>query len=205
MKTTKTYSIDEAIYNAFDSLTSQKNINKSSFIEECIKKFLKENDIDFIDKLYVLKDDPTTVVTVISQDSTYYFLDNGSKIQKILFMQIFKEHEYVDPNSFFSKSDNVLKDLGDKIKQIDVSKVGSFDSRWAQKEKQRKVLKSIKEKFDLGLYKNNSDKTQGHYINDIKNDLMELIQMDFSPNDPSELQDWKLKGTLIDNLKVFLI
>lgn len=42
MKMTKTYSIEESLYNIFDSLTSEKNINKSSFFEDAIKKYIKD-------------------------------------------------------------------------------------------------------------------------------------------------------------------
>jgi hypothetical protein len=118
MKTTKTYSIEESIYKAFDTLTTAKNINKSSFIEDYIKKFLKDNDMDYVDKLYSLKENPNHVVTVISQDNIYYFLDDGSKIQKILFMQIFKESESINPTEFFKKSEPILEKLGEDIKNL---------------------------------------------------------------------------------------
>jgi len=121
MKTTKTYSIEGSIYNAFDSLTTEKNINKSSFIEDCIKKFLKDNDMDFVDKLYCLKTNPDHIVTVISQDSTYYILDDGSKIQRILFMQIFKELSPINPDEFFSKSNPILENIAEEIKNIKIS------------------------------------------------------------------------------------
>ena len=68
MKIQKTYSIEESIYNAFDSLTNEKNINKSLFIEEYIKKFLKDNDMDFVDKLYYLREKPDHIVRVTSQE-----------------------------------------------------------------------------------------------------------------------------------------
>ena len=126
MKTTKTYSIEESIYSAFDSLTTEKNINKSSFIEDCIKKFLKKNDMDFVDKIYSLRTNPDHIVTVLSQDLSFYFLSDGSKMQKILFMQCFKECEHVNPNEFFSKSAPIFENIVEKIKHIDESKVDDF-------------------------------------------------------------------------------
>lgn len=123
MKTTKTYSIEESIYSAFDSLTSDRNINKSSFIEESIRKFLKDNDMDFIDKLYCLKTNPDHIVTVISQDKVYYNLNDGSKIQKILFMQIFTEIIPVKPEDFFKKSVPIIENIVKKIKNIDETKI----------------------------------------------------------------------------------
>ena len=123
MKIRQTYSIEESIFNAFDSLTSERNINKSSFIEEGIRKFLKENDMDFIDKLYCLKTNQNHIVTVISQDKSYYTLDDGSKIQKILFMQIFEEIAPVKPEDFFEKSSKHIENIIEKIKGIDETKI----------------------------------------------------------------------------------
>ena len=57
MKTTKTYSIDELLYEAFDILANEKNINKSSFFEDVIKKYLKDNNLEIIGEDYQLKSD----------------------------------------------------------------------------------------------------------------------------------------------------
>ena len=43
MKTTKTYSIEEDLYNMFDKLCNRKNLNKSSIIREYIATFVDEN------------------------------------------------------------------------------------------------------------------------------------------------------------------
>jgi len=119
MKTTKTYSIDDSLYSAFDLLATERNINKSSFIEDLIKKYLKDNDMDFIDKVYESKFDPTNVVKVLTEDSTYYMLDDGSKIQKILFLHNFKEINGIDPEDFFKKSEIFLANsLAKQIKEI---------------------------------------------------------------------------------------
>ena len=121
MKVTKTYSIEEGIYQAFDTLTSQKNINKSSFIEDSIKKFLRENDLGFVDKLFCNRSDPSHTVKVMGQDNIYYRLSDGSQISKILFMQIFKEVEQIYPDKFFNVP--VLNELAKFIKNMDTSKM----------------------------------------------------------------------------------
>jgi len=109
MKITKTYSIEEAYYNAFDLLATEKKINKSSFIEELIKKFLDDNGMDYVGKIYESKIDSNKIVSVSFQDPTYYFLDDGSKIQKILFLHMFKEMDEMSPENFFNygKSDDM--------------------------------------------------------------------------------------------------
>ena len=103
-KITKTYSVDQKIYEAFDQVADSKNINKSSFIENCINKFLDDNDMGHVDKVYVSRVDPKYSVTIKRQDDTSYYLNDGSKMSKILFMQTFKEVEQVNPNEFFNNT-----------------------------------------------------------------------------------------------------
>ena len=205
MKTTKTYSIEESIYKAFDSLTTERNINKSSFIEDSIKKFLKDNNMDFIDKIYSLKDNPNHMVTVVSQDQTYYFLDDGSKIQKILFMQIFKESETIKPDEFFSKSAPILENIVEKIKKIDESKVNDYPHIPGTLDK----INKFKGQTDEGIYYVESDsellneintiyKTK-EYLNMSKLEICEIIiklnKMKFGLFSTTE---YKLQRLLID-------
>lgn len=103
-KITKTYSIDEKIYEAFDQLADENNVNKSSFIEGCINKYLDENNRGGFDKVYVLKTDQKYSVKIKKQDDTYYYLSDGSRIPIILFMQMYKEVEQVNPNEFFNNT-----------------------------------------------------------------------------------------------------
>lgn len=103
-KITKTYSIDDKIYEAFEQVASEKSINKSSFIEGCINKYLDDNRMGFVDKVYVLKTDPTYGIKIKRQDDTFYYLNDGSKIPIILFMQMYKEVDQVNPNEFFNSS-----------------------------------------------------------------------------------------------------
>jgi len=103
-KITKTYSVDQKLYEAFDHITDERNINKSSFIENCINKFLDDNNMGHVDKVYVLKTNPSYSVTIRRSDDTFHYLNDGSKIPIILFMQMYKEVEQVDPSSFFNNS-----------------------------------------------------------------------------------------------------
>lgn len=103
-KITKTYSIDDKIYEAFDQVAAEKNINKSSFIEGCINKYISDNNRWGVDKVYVLKTDPKYGVTIKRSDDTFHYLNDGSKIPIILFMQMYKEVDQVNPNEFFNSS-----------------------------------------------------------------------------------------------------
>jgi hypothetical protein len=96
-KITKTYSVDQKIYEAFEQVADENNINKSSFIEGCINKYLNDNNRGYTDKIYVLKTNPTSVVSIRKQDDTFCYLNDGSKIPIILFMQAYKE---VDASNF---------------------------------------------------------------------------------------------------------
>jgi len=162
-KTTKTYSIENSVYSAFDILASDKNINKSSFIVECIKKLLKENNINYIDKLYTSRSNPDVVVTVISQDDTYYYLNDGSKIQIILFMQNFKEYESVNPDNFFNKSKKTFEKIVNDIKNSDNEDVRNGETdidasvRKMLEEKEIEdaaLLKKLRDKINSGVYDN---------------------------------------------------
>lgn len=121
-KITKTYSVDQRIYEAFDQVADENNINKSSFIEGCINKYVNENKREFVNKVYVLKTDPEYSTTIISRDDTFYFLKDGSKIPIILFMQMYKEIEEVEADKFFTESGI------NRISQNFLSKTGYQDS-----------------------------------------------------------------------------
>ena len=61
----------------------------------------------YVDKVYVLKTNPDYGVIIKKKDDTFYYLNDGSKIPIILFMQMYKEVEQVNPKEFF---DNTLAD-----------------------------------------------------------------------------------------------
>lgn len=126
-KITKTYSIDEKIYEAFDQVADQNNINKSSFIEGCINKYLTENNKSFVNKVYILKSNPEYTASIIAQDDTFYYLKDGSKIPIILFMQMYKEVDEVDANKFFTESgmNQITQNFLSKTGYEDAEKINS--------------------------------------------------------------------------------
>lgn len=89
MKTTKTYSIDEKTYRLFDQTCKKNNINKSSYIEDCVKSYLKDNLGYDNEELYYLKTNEKYIVSITDKDDTYFTLNDGSKISQILFYQSF--------------------------------------------------------------------------------------------------------------------
>jgi predicted transcriptional regulator len=51
MKKTKTFTIDEKVYKQFNELAKKRSINKSLFIENSMKEYIKkEENKDVIDK-----------------------------------------------------------------------------------------------------------------------------------------------------------
>jgi len=130
-KITKTYSIDKKVYEAFDQVADENNINKSSFIEGCINKYLDDNRMGFVDKVYVLKTNPDYGVKIKRQDDTFYYLSDDSKIPIILFMQMYKEVEQVNPKEFFNSNlDDRLTVVvnGEKQSLGDFKKTGYEDA-----------------------------------------------------------------------------
>ena len=198
MKTTKTYSIEESIYNAFDSLTTEKNINKSSFLEDSIKKFLKDNDMDYIDKLYSLKGNSDHIVTVISKDSTFYFLDDGSKIPVILFMQIFKECDFINPKKFFNAS-SVSEKMTEKIKEI-FSDIDNPIKKTIEKKVDNTPITKIKLIDIETLNVINNDYKSGKYITMDQKELchiiIDLMKLNFNYGD----KEYTLQQSLLNNL-----
>lgn len=145
-KITKTYSIEESIYSAFDFLTTEKNINKSSFIEDLINKYLKDNNLEIVDKTYALKSDKNHIVTVLAQDESYYSLSDGSKIRKKLFMHTFTPIDSINPETFFSSpstknekvdcvypetffnmNNKLYEDIVDELRKIDTYNIKDHD------------------------------------------------------------------------------
>ena len=45
MKKTRTFTIDEEVYKKFDELSKKQSINKSLFIENAMKEYIKKEDI----------------------------------------------------------------------------------------------------------------------------------------------------------------
>jgi hypothetical protein len=97
MKITKSYSIEEDIYKSFDKLTERLKINKSSFIEDKIIDYLKENGVSDFDTYYLITD-PNYEVTIENRDDTYLYLSDGSKIIKTMFDSMLKKVEKMNPS-----------------------------------------------------------------------------------------------------------
>lgn len=116
MKTTKTYSIEESLYDSFDNFANENNLNKSSFFEDAIKKYLSDNELEVIGIDYELKTDSNYIVTLLSQNKIVCNLKNGDKIQRTLFYDIFKPVIGVDPNEFFSRTASIFEDILNKVK-----------------------------------------------------------------------------------------
>jgi len=101
-KTTKTFSVEEGTYKLFEQHCKKNNINKSSYLESCVKKYLRDNLGYDDEELYYLRENQNYVVSITDRDDTYFELSDGSKIPQILFYQTFKQVEKVDPEKFFN-------------------------------------------------------------------------------------------------------
>lgn len=88
-KDTKTYSVDKATYELFDQVCKKNSINKSAFIENSIKDYLKENLGYDNEELYCSRENNEYIVSIINKDDTYFKLSDGTTIPQILFYQKF--------------------------------------------------------------------------------------------------------------------
>lgn len=114
MKITKTYSIEEGTYNLFEETCKRNNINKSAFLEGCVKNYLKQN-IGYDDQeLYFSRNNRNYLVSIIDQDDTFFTLSDGSKVPQILFYQTFVKVEKVDPDKFFTTK-NKLNEIAEQL------------------------------------------------------------------------------------------
>jgi len=103
-KITKTYSIEEQIFNRFDEICRQKNINRSKFIEKKINEFILENWSVDQNKMYSLpgSDDYVKIVdTNIENGNGYVKLNNGNKLKLADFELMYTE-EVIDPDNFLN-------------------------------------------------------------------------------------------------------
>lgn len=117
MKITKTYSIDDKMYKLFEETCQKNNVNKSAFLEGCVKKFLK-NNIGFDDELYYSRLNKNYVVSILERDDTFFILSDGSKIPQIQFYQTFIQVEQIDPEKFFaSNRDTELNKFVEKLQE----------------------------------------------------------------------------------------
>jgi len=95
MKTfTKTYSIEKEIFNKFDLVCSNRKLNKSKVIQECIKNFIID-DFDFEGKTFFLKidDDNYNPITILKKENDKLHLSDGNILNYFLFEKIYIEED----------------------------------------------------------------------------------------------------------------
>ena len=108
-KITKTFSIEEKLYDKFELVCKSKGINKSKIIQDAIKTFIGQN-YEINKKLsYKLKyDENSEAIHIIDKDLDFFILDNGNKINIFDFEILYEEFDdYVS---------NVLNNLKNETK-----------------------------------------------------------------------------------------
>ena len=125
-KTTKTFSIDIDTYKLFEQTCKKNSINKSAYLENCVKKYLTDNLGYADDDLYYLRENHNYVVSIIDKDDTYFDLSDGSKIPQILFYQTFKQVEKVDPKQFFSPDKTPVE----KMQELGKEEIKPRNEKW---------------------------------------------------------------------------
>lgn len=93
-KITKTFSIEEKLYDKFELMCKSKGINKSKIIQDAIKTFIGQN-YEINKKLsYKLKyDENSEAIHIIDKDLDFFILDNGNKINIFDFEILYEEFD----------------------------------------------------------------------------------------------------------------
>jgi hypothetical protein len=93
-KITKTFSIEEKLYDKFELVCKSKGINKSKILQDAIKTFIGQN-YEINKKLsYKLKYDENSEPThIIDKDLDFFILDNGNKINIFDFEILYEEFD----------------------------------------------------------------------------------------------------------------
>lgn len=113
----KTFSIEEGLYNRFSKICQLKNINKSAFIQSAINKFVQENT--FIDDsvYYRIKNSTNnSFVKIKNIDGDFVLLSDGCRIKMDIFELMYEkvnDYETVEPDVIFKNYINI-----DVVKEI---------------------------------------------------------------------------------------
>lgn len=93
-KITRTFSIEEKLYDKFELMCKSKGINKSKILQDAIKNFIGQN-YEINKKLsYKLKyDENSEPIHIIDKDLDFFILDNGNKINIFDFEILYEEFD----------------------------------------------------------------------------------------------------------------
>lgn len=90
MKTSKTFSIESTLFEKFDEICKQKNLNRSQWIEDKIKAFVAQ-EIIFDATFYKLRwMDDDNYVTIKDRQDNFVILDNGNRIDVFDFEKLYE-------------------------------------------------------------------------------------------------------------------
>ena len=145
MKITKTFSVEKKLYEKFEQIVSDRNLNRSKFIESKIREFVHNNIIIDTDSLYYYKyEDECEAENANSPDSCvwkkktqtdyvkivetelnnegelFVNLDDGNRLRYDLFEKAYEIA--VEPQNFFTKG---ATPIGEQIKNS-LEKVEKF-------------------------------------------------------------------------------
>ena len=141
---TKTFSIDDELYESFERTCRFKNINKSSLFQEFIKNYITDNYIIDLTKTYRIKGDKKgKVLTVKSKEEGYLILSNGNKLEFDDFDKCYEstdidvervlhelnpdvelpQEEIINPTDFLNNSILVSDLIKSMVDKIDISKL----------------------------------------------------------------------------------
>jgi hypothetical protein len=118
-KITRTFSIEEKLYDKFELMCKSKGINKSKILQDAIKTFIGQN-YEINKKLsYKLKyDENSEPIHIIDKDLDFFILDNGNKINIFDFELLYEEFDnYVNIvlNELQNKNNNDIENENEEV------------------------------------------------------------------------------------------
>ncbi len=166
-KISKTFSVEEKIYEKFESICELKSINKSNIIQKAITEFIGKNYDINKDKLYKMRyGDISDIVKIESNENEFITLSNGNRFNIFDFEMLYEEYDSV--------VENVLSELGLSKDDVDI------------------VDPDMMDKKVLGLNPNDVktlfDKIDTNYMDGVVNpDILNKTVLGLNPDDIKKL------------------
>jgi len=153
MKTTRTYSIDDKLYDKFDKICKSKNLNRSQFLEDTIKAFVaKELVLDNTKFYKLIHVNDENYLTIKNREDNFVVMSNGNRIDIFDFEKLYED---IDPMVKF-----VVDDLNNNHFSLEDVKEIDPEDFLNKKTINPDLVKSVVEKIDVE--KLDFDNTNGY-------------------------------------------
>ena len=134
-KITKTFSIDEKMYERFDNVCKIKKINKDLILQEYINKFIIDNyNIDDQVDYIIKNDDEFNPISIEKKENDKLFLSNGNVINIFDFEKIY---EKIDSKYMNVEEETITETITetDTLSDEDFNEYKKTGKKWEEENK----------------------------------------------------------------------